>query len=290
MPGLAPRVDQHVAGEVAVADMPLALDEFPDAGLAMQLAADVVGRSRRAGDAEQRIDVGEVVARQRKLDVGAGPLEGIHHRALGLELGGAEGDVEVQRIGLLGVAQHDDRAADEAQGERLALELALELQLGLRLLAGLAGRRRDRAVEVELALGIAVAELAFGDFEAADQRRLEAVVGLDRLLGRRGSGRRLAQLPVQPILVALLDHDLGLAQHQARQHQVALQQRPQADLEIDLLGLEHVGFLGPLRIGELNAAQMDVRGEAPVDRDIGDRGLAAREGAGMALDSAAEIV
>ena len=52
---------------------------------------------------------------QRELDVGAGPLEGIHHRALGLELGGAEGDVEVQRIGLLGVAQHDERAAHELQ-------------------------------------------------------------------------------------------------------------------------------------------------------------------------------
>ncbi len=230
------------------------------------------------------------MTRQRELDVGAGPLEGIHHRALGLELGGTEGDVEIERIGLLGVAQHDDRAADEAHDERLALELALELQLGLRLVAGLARCGRDGAVELELALGIPVAELAVGDFEPADQGRLEAVVGLYHLLGRSRCRRRLAQLPVQPILIALLDHDLRPAQHQAGQHQVALEQRPQADLEIDLFGLQHVGFLGPLGIGKGDAAQMYMRGEAPVDRDVRDRGLAARKHAGMALDAAPEIV
>ena len=56
-------VDCDLPGEIAVANAPLALDELPDAWFAIQLAGDVVGRRRRAGDAEQRIDVGEVVAR-----------------------------------------------------------------------------------------------------------------------------------------------------------------------------------------------------------------------------------
>ena len=290
MAGLAPPVDQHVAGEIAVADTPLALAELPDVGFACQLAADVVGRRRRAGDAEQRVDVGEVRTRHRELHVGAGPLEGIEHRALGLELGGAEGDVEVERIGIVGVAQHGDRAADEADGERLALKLALELQFGLRLVARRAHRRRHRTVELKLALGIAETELAVGDFEAADQRRFEAVVGLDHFLGRRRCGRRLAQGPVQTVVVALLDHDLGLAHDQARQDQIALEQGPGANLEIDLLDLEHVGFLGPLGVGELHAAQVDVRRPAPVDRDVGNGRLAAAERAGMALEATAEII
>ena len=270
--------------------MPTALHEFPDAVLADQLADDVVRRRRRAGDAQQRIDVAEIVARHRELHVGAGPLEGIHHRALGLELGGAEGDVDVQRIGLVGVAQHHDRAADEVDRQRLAVELALELQFGLRLGAGLAGRRRNGAVEVELALGIAEGELALGDLEMADHRRLEAVVRLDRLLGRGGGRRRFAEVPVHLVVVALLDHQLGLEQHQGRQHQLAAQQRPQADVEVDPLGLEHVGLLGPLGIGELDVAQMDVRRPAPVDRQIADFGLAARQRAGLAGDARAEIV
>ena len=82
------------------------------------------------------------------------------------------------------------------QGERLVLEPAFERQLGLRLSARLAGRRRDRTVELELALGIAIGDAAVGDLELTDQRRLVALLGRDGL----GCFRRhwaLAQAPVQ---------------------------------------------------------------------------------------------
>ena len=38
--GLLGLVDQDVAGEIAVAHMPLGVDELPQAGLALELAAD----------------------------------------------------------------------------------------------------------------------------------------------------------------------------------------------------------------------------------------------------------
>src|SRR4029077_5330796 len=117
--------------------------------------------------------------------------------------------------------------------QRLVLELALEREFGLRLEAGFAGRGRDRAVEGELALGVLLLALAFGDLEPADQRRLPTVLGRGRL-GDRGRDRRLAEAPVELLLLPQLDALLGTAQPQRRQHDVALEQRPQAKVEIDL--------------------------------------------------------
>ena len=169
------------------------------------------------------------------------------------------------------------------------LELALELQLGLRLRAGLALRRRDRAIERELALGVLVGEAPVGDLEPPDQRCLVAFLGRYRL-GDAGRHRAFAEAPVQLLLVAHLDGDLGLAQHEVGQDQVALEQRPQPDVEIDPLDLQHVIGLAPIGVGHLDAVQVNVRGRAPVDRNLGDMRLAAGVGARAAFDPAAEVV
>src|SRR5260370_29276004 len=83
----------------------------------------------------------------------------------------------MDRIGLRGVPEHQGRATDEVDGERLALERALELQFGLGLGAGLALRRRYRAVERELALGVMVGKTPVGDLEMPDQRHLVRSLG-----------------------------------------------------------------------------------------------------------------
>jgi hypothetical protein len=177
------------------------------------------------------------------------------------------------------------------EGERLVLELALELQLGLGLGAGLALRRRYRAVECQLALGVLVGEMPVGDLEMADQRHLGPFLGRRRL-GEAGRHRAFPEAPVQLLLVAHFDGDLGLAQHQARQDDIALEQRPRPDIEVDLLGLQHVVGFAPVGIGDLDAVQVNVRRGAPVDRylDLGDVRLAAGIGAGAAFHPAAEVV
>ena len=99
--GLLGLVDQDVAGEIAVADVPLGVDELPQAGLALELAADAIGRRRRSGNAQQGIDLRQVRTGEREIGVGAGPLEGILHGALQGEFRGAVVDIEIDRIGLL---------------------------------------------------------------------------------------------------------------------------------------------------------------------------------------------
>ena len=58
--GLLGLVDQDVAGEIAVAHVPLGVHELPQAGLAVELAADPIGRRRRSGNAQQRVDLRQV--------------------------------------------------------------------------------------------------------------------------------------------------------------------------------------------------------------------------------------
>jgi hypothetical protein len=96
--------------------------------------------------------------------------------------------------------------------------------------------------------------------------------------------------PVQLLLVAHFDGHLGLAQHHAGQDDIALEQRPQPDVEIDLLGFQHVVGPAPVGIGHLDAVEVNVRGRAPVDGYLGDMRLAAGIGARAAFDPAAEVV
>lgn len=63
-----------------------------------------------------------------------------------------------------------------------------------------------------------------------------------------------------------------------------MQQWPQADIELNLLGLEHVVRLAPVGVGQLDVVEMHMRGPAPVDRNARDLGLAARNGVGVLLD------
>src|SRR6185437_1026222 len=106
-------------------------------------------------------------------------------------------------------AQHEDRAADEMQQKRLALELALQLQLGPFVLGRLAARGLHRAVELELSLGVLIGDMAVIDLEMPDDRGLRALLR-GNLLHDRGGNRARLLTPVELALVVALQSQLRL--------------------------------------------------------------------------------
>ena len=68
----------------------LVLTNFHRPGSRSSLPLMLVGRRRRSGNAQQRIDLRQVRPGEREIGVGAGPLEGILHGALQGELGRAD--------------------------------------------------------------------------------------------------------------------------------------------------------------------------------------------------------
>ncbi|VZR16090.1 Uncharacterised protein [Escherichia coli] len=66
-----------------------------------------VGRGRRNGDAEQGVEVGQVLAAERELQVEHAQLEGIGQCAAGDGVGGASTTVEVdaERVAAVGQLQ-----------------------------------------------------------------------------------------------------------------------------------------------------------------------------------------
>ena len=286
---LGPLVDGDRAEEVAFADMPFHIVEPPDALLAMQLAQHAVGRCRGPRNAEQGKDIGQILTRQGKVDIRALELEGILDGAFQCQLGRAEDDVELEGIGRLVVAQRQDRAADEMQGEGLVFQAALQLQLGLIASRRLADRSRYGAVELEPPLAVVIDDMSVLDLQLSDDGSIRAFLGRDLFRDRRGSGA-LLEAPVQLALVISFQGKLGGFQGQSRQHDMAAEQRPEADVEIDQLGGQHMRGLAPIGIGDLDAVEAHPRGPAPVELDLGDRGLAPCHGAGAILDLGAQIV
>src|SRR5690349_3684469 len=69
-----------------------------------------------------------------------------------------------------------------------------------------------------------------------------------------------------------------------------MQQRPEANVELDLLGLEHVIGLAPVGIRQLYLLKVHVRGPAPVDHNFGDLGLVAGYCVGVVLDLRTHVV
>ena len=116
-----------------------------------------------------------------------------------------------------------------------------------------------------------------------------AVLRLDRL-HRPARDRTLLRAPVQFVLGVALQVNLGFAQRQRGQHEIAMDQWPELDIEFDLLGLEQVVSLAPVGIGYLDVIETDVRCPSPIDRDFGNLGLPAGYGVGMVLDFGTDIV
>jgi len=63
-----------------------------------------------------------------------------------------------------------------------------------------------------------------------------------------------------------------------------VQQWPEANVELNLLGLEHVVRLAPVGVGQLDVVEVHMWGPAPVDRNARDLGLVTRNGVGVILD------
>jgi hypothetical protein len=216
-------------------------------------------------------------------------LEGILHRAFEGEPGGAEGDVQLQGIGRILVPQHEDGAADEMDQERLAFELALQLQPRPLVLRRLAPGRLHGAIEPELPLGVLVGHMAIIDLQMSYDRRFRTLLRRDLLGDRRGDGTFLLA-PVEVALVVAFEKKLRRLHRQLRQHEMAAEQRPEPDVEIDELGLQHMFGLAPIGVGDLDILKADMGRPAPVDPDAADLGRASGDGAGVVLDLGADIV
>ena len=96
----------------------------------------------------------------KRVHIRALELEGILDGAFQCQLGRTEDDVELEGIGRLVVAERQDRAADEMQGEGLVFQAALQLQLGLIASRRLADRGRYGAVELEPALAVVIDDMS----------------------------------------------------------------------------------------------------------------------------------
>src|SRR5690606_25436919 len=85
--------DAGVAAQVAVADGPGEAVVVPGGALAFDVAGEVavegVGRRRREGDAEQRVQVGQVLAGERELQVEVAEPQRIEQGAPRVRGGGA---------------------------------------------------------------------------------------------------------------------------------------------------------------------------------------------------------
>jgi hypothetical protein len=74
------------------------------------------------------------------------------------------------------------------------------------------------------------------------------------------------------------------------QHDIAVQQRPEANVELDLLSLEHVVRSAPVGVRQLDLFKVHVRRPAPVDCEFGNLGLMAGHRLSVVFDLSANVV
>ena len=82
------------------------------------------GRRWRPGNTKQRDDLGQIWTRERELKISALVLEWILNCAFERQLGLAISDLEIDRIRLVRLPQHQRGAAYEINAQLLALEPA----------------------------------------------------------------------------------------------------------------------------------------------------------------------
>lgn len=102
---VAAHLELKTATEVAVAHLAGEAVVTPDVVVALQASVQRVGRGRRNGDAEQWVEIGQVLATERELQVEHAQLERIGQRAAGHRVGGAGAAVEVDAERVVAVGQ-----------------------------------------------------------------------------------------------------------------------------------------------------------------------------------------
>src|SRR5690348_8453851 len=69
-----------------------------------------------------------------------------------------------------------------------------------------------------------------------------------------------------------------------------MQQRPETNVELDLLGFEHVIRLAPVGVRQLDLLEVHMRRPTPVDGELGNLGLMAGHCLGVVFDLSAKVV
>src|SRR4051794_665753 len=69
-----------------------------------------------------------------------------------------------------------------------------------------------------------------------------------------------------------------------------MQQRPEANVELDLLSLEHVIRFAPIGVRQLDLFKVHMRRPAPVDCELGNLGLMAGHRLSVVFDLSANVV
>ncbi len=171
--------------------------------------------------------------------------------------------------------------------------LGLEIERSRKRIGG------ETRVDLLDMLDRALARIAPGDAAILDQHPVEAyrIGGPAPGGGAAGTGgtryrrARLAfgrELPVDPAVGERLELNVGAAQHDRVDHDLAGQQRPERDPHVEGIELDHVGRRGAVEVGEpyLGHRQLGCRQERHVDGPI-DGELAAGSLADLGGDLAA---
>ena len=142
------------AREVAVADLAFEALVAPDIAIADKAAVERIARRVRHGDAEERIEVLEVLARERHLHVEGVEPQQARDRAAGMRAGGTGRGAQVDGVGRAGRTELQRRGHRADQLERLPapVPVALQRQWAHRCVRGFA--TGDGQVDVGLARGI----------------------------------------------------------------------------------------------------------------------------------------
>ena len=111
------------AREIAIADQPVKLGELDAVAHAVvsKQAGHAIFRRHRNRDAGQWVQIRHVVAGQRQMHIGALEFQRVLHRSHQRHMRRPIGQMQVERIGLRGVAQGEQRAASHRAGDRLAM-------------------------------------------------------------------------------------------------------------------------------------------------------------------------
>ena len=230
-------VDAQISADVAVAQPAAEIVERIDAAFAHQPALQLVGRGVGQGQAGQAIEIGEVRALRRQVEVEAAEIEGLGQRPLRRDPGGSGADLAVEGIGIAGI-DIDQRPAADPQAKRLAVQASVAGQTEALRPAGLL-LGRDRAGEGQVALAVIEAEFAFLDDEPPDERHLQRLPGGLVVLG---------EVPGVAAVGGAQQAHIGMSHLQPRQDSVSAQKRQQLHLHGEAFDLRGLALSRPFRI------------------------------------------
>ena len=204
---------RHLAAKVAVSHFAAEIAIGPDIALAAEAAIQRIGRRVGQGDAQQRVQVGQVSAGQLHLQVEALQLERIEQQPAGMGAGTSGSGLEVDPVAacVLLLLQVEQRGDPALHFELVAAPLAAAFHCDRRGVSGTCG---FTAVQGNFDTGV-LSRIKEQQLAAFDPQTLDAC--------RRTVARRAEQVPVAT-LRAHLQAQARIGQFDGRNQGLAPQQ------------------------------------------------------------------